>query len=211
MPNLLKIDVSPRGGHSISRALGTIFASAWSEHHSDGKLIERDLARTDLPFVELPWIMAAYSDSATHDAEQRAALAIGNDLIAELKSADQWLITTPMYNFAIPARLKAYIDHIVRSGQTFKTNADGSFTGLLKGKKVTVIVASAGEYTTGSPTEAYDDVKPYLTRILSVIGVTDVTFVQAGSTWKVDSGIADREAYLASHSDLVALLATPRK
>ncbi len=208
MSTLLKIDVSPRGGHSVSRALGTTFAKQWGQDHSDGEVIERDLAKTHLPFVELPWIMAAFSDAATHNEEQQVAIAIGNDLIAELKGADEWLITTPMYNFAVPARLKAYIDHIVRAGQTFSTNADGSFTGLLTGKKVTVIVASAGEYTPGSPTEGYDDLRPYLTRILSVIGVTDVTFVQAGSTWKVDRGITDRETFLAGFSDQLAPLAS---
>ena len=192
--------------YSISRALGATFAEQWSQSHSGGEVIQRDLEKTYLPFVELPWIIAAYSDSATHSEEQRAALAIGNELIAELKRADEWLITTPMYNFSVPARLKAYIDHIVRTGQTFRTNADGSFTGLLTGKKVTVIVASAGEYTPGSPIEAYDDLRAYLKRILSVIGVTDVTCVQAGSTWKVDRGNADREAFLAGFSDQVAAL-----
>jgi FMN-dependent NADH-azoreductase len=208
MPTLLKIDVSPRDGHSISRALGTTFAKQWSQSHSAGEIIERDLAKTQLPFVELPWIMAAYSEPATHNEEQRAALAIGNDLIAELKSADEWLIATPMYNFAVPARLKAFIDHIVRAGQTFNANADGSYTGLLTGKKVTVIVASAGDYTPGSPAEGYDALRPYLKSILGFIGVTDVTFVQAGSTWKVDRGITDREKFLASFSDQLASLAS---
>jgi FMN-dependent NADH-azoreductase len=207
MPTLLKIDVSPRDGHSVSRALGKAFAKHWIQSHSNGKVMERDLAKTDLPFVELPWIVAAHGDPSTHNEEQRAALAIGNELIAELKSAEEWLITTPMYNFAVPARLKAYIDHIVRAGETFRTNTDGSFTGLLPGKKVTVIVASAGEYTPGSPIESYDDLRPYLKRILAVIGVTDVTFLQAGATWKVDRGITDRETFLASFSDQLAPLA----
>jgi FMN-dependent NADH-azoreductase len=180
----------------------------WSQNHSGGTVIERNLAKTDLPFVELPWIMAAYSDPANHNEEQQAALAIGNDFIAELKSADEWLITTPMYNFAVPARLKAYIDHIVRAGQTFNANPDGSYTGLVTGKKVTVIVASAGEYTPGSPIESYDALRPYLKSILAFIGVTDVTFVQAGSTWKIDRGVTDRETFLASFSDQLASLAS---
>lgn len=208
MSTLLKIDVSPRDGHSVSRALGTTFAEQWGQRHPGGDVIERDLAKTHLPFVELPWIVAAFSDAATHSEEQRAAIAIGDDLIAELKSADEWLITTPMYNFAVPARLKAYIDHVVRAGQTFNTNADGSYTGLITGKKATVIVTSAGDYAPGSPTEGYDDVRPYLTRILSFIGVTDVTFVQAGSTWKVDRGITDRETFLAGFSEQIAPLAS---
>jgi FMN-dependent NADH-azoreductase len=79
-------------------------------------------------------------------------------------------------------RLKAYIDHVARAGQPFRTDADGSFTGLLTGKKLTVIVASVGEYTPGSP---IGRLRPYLKRILFVIGVTGVTFIQAGSLGRV--------------------------
>jgi FMN-dependent NADH-azoreductase len=189
MTTLLKIDVSPRGDHSVSRALSKQFAEEWKQHHSSGLVVERDLSATHLPFVELPWIMAAFSDASTHDDEQKAAIKIGNDLIAELKAADEWLIATPMYNFAIPAKLKAYIDHVVRVGQTFQANPDGTYTGLVTGKKATVIISSAGEYGPGNPAEAFDAEKPYLKSVLGFIGVTDVTFIQAGSTWKVDRGM----------------------
>jgi FMN-dependent NADH-azoreductase len=162
MSTLLKIDVSPRGDYSVSRKLGNQFAEQWKQTHGGGKVIERDLAQTHLPFVELPWILAAYSDLATHSEDQKAAIKIGSDLIAELKEADEWLISTPMYNFAVPAKLKAYIDHVVRAGQTFNANPDGSYTGLVTGKKATVIIASAGDYLPGTPAEGYDAEKPYL-------------------------------------------------
>jgi FMN-dependent NADH-azoreductase len=96
-----------------------------------------------------------------------------DELVAELQKADEYVIATPMYNFGIPARLKAYVDHVVRSGLTFTMNADGSYTGLLSGKKATVIIASAGEYGPGAPTEGLDTLKPYLREILGFIGVTD--------------------------------------
>jgi FMN-dependent NADH-azoreductase len=184
------------------------YATQWGQRYPDGGVIERDLTQTDLPFVALPWISAANGDAIAHNAEQSAALAVGNAFIDELRNAEHWLITTPMYNFAVPARLKAYIDHIVRVGVTFKTHEDGSFTGLLEGKKATVIVSSAGEYTPGSPIEAYDHVGSYLKSILSVIGVTDVTIVQAGATWKVDHGLIDLETYVADFSGQHLLLAS---
>ena len=208
MPTLLKIDVSPRGDHSISRQLGKQFAEQWLHSHSGGKVVDRDLAKTDLPYVELPWIIGAYSDPAQHDDSQKAALQIGNTLIAELKAADEWLITTPMYNFSLPARFKSYIDHIVRAGVTFNANKDGSYTGLITGKKATVIIASAGEYGASSPAESYDMEKPYIRAILGFIGVTDVTFVQVGSTWKVDRGMETRESFVAAQSSQIALAAS---
>jgi FMN-dependent NADH-azoreductase len=197
MSTLLKIDVSPRGDHSISRKLSQQFAEDWQKAHAGSKIITRDLAKTHLPFVELPWIMAAYTDPTGHNDEQKEALRIGNELIAELKEAEEYVIATPMYNFAVPARLKAFIDHIARAGQTFKANPDGSYTGLLTGKKVTVIIASAGAYTPGSSTEGYDAEKPYLKALLGFLGLTDVTFVQAGGTYAVMSGKTTVEEFLA--------------
>ena len=133
MPSLLKIDVSPRDGYSLSRALGAQFADQWLKAHDGGTVIERDLAKTHLPYVELPWIMAAYSDPSSHNEEQKEAISIGNELIAELKSADEWLITTPMYNFAVPAKLNALIELVVRAGQSFNAYPVGSYTGLVQG------------------------------------------------------------------------------
>lgn len=208
MPSLLKIDVSPRDGYSISRALGTQFADHWLQTHEGGTIIERDLAKTHLPYVELPWIMAAYSDPSSHNDEQKEAISIGNSLIAELKSADEWLITTPMYNFAVPAKLKAFIDHVVRAGQTFNANADGSYTGLVQGKRATIILSSAGDYSAGSPAEGYNAETPYLRAILGFIGVTDVVFLQAGGTYKVDRGMQNRDEYLAQFSEQLAAFAS---
>jgi FMN-dependent NADH-azoreductase len=210
MPTLLKIDVSPRGDHSISRKLANQFLEQWKITHPGGSVVERDLAKTHLPYVELPWITAAYSDPSSHNDEQKAALKIGNELITELKAADEWLISTPMYNFAVPSRLKSYIDHIIRAGQTFRANSDGSYTGLITGKKATVIIASAGEYLPGLPAEGYDAEKPYLRTILGFIGVTDVSFVQAGATWKVDRGMVKLDDYLAAHSSQVIAAASAK-
>jgi FMN-dependent NADH-azoreductase len=197
MATLLKIDLSPRGEYSISRKISAEFTAAWEKAHPEGEVVVRDLATTHLPYVEMPWIIATHSDPSGHDEEQKASVAIGNELIAELKAADEYVFSTPMYNFGIPARFKGYIDHIVRAGQTFRVNADGTYEGLLTGKKATVIIASAGEYGAGSPAAPYDLETPYLRHILGFIGVTDVTFLRAGSTWKVDRGMATAEEVLA--------------
>lgn len=197
MSTLLKIDVSTRGNLSISRRLSSLFLSQWREEHADCHVIERDIDTTDLPFLEFPWITANLTRSSARTDQQKALLVPSDELIAELQKADEYVIATPMYNFGIPAKLKAYVDHIVRSGLTFTMNADGSYTGLLSGKKATVIIASAGEYGSDAPAEGLDTLKPYLREILGFIGVTDVTFIQSGSTWKVDSGSQQAEEHIA--------------
>jgi len=95
--------------------------------------------------------------------------------------ADTYVIGAPMYNFSVPAVLKAYIDMIVRAGITFKYSTGGSFEGLLKGKKAIVVTASGADFT---PPEmkGYDFVEPYLRAILGFIGITDVTFVKSHGT-----------------------------
>jgi FMN-dependent NADH-azoreductase len=131
------------------------------------------------------------------------ALAISNELIAELQAADHIVIGTPMYNFSTPAILKAWIDHIVRVGVTFSP----SYEGLLKGKKVTVNVASAGVYTPGSYMEGYNAETGYLKQILGFIGLTDVTFVMAGGTSDIDQGKVARADLIAQYSPEVVAAA----
>ena len=187
MSTLLKIDVSPRGEHSISRKLSNHFATEWQSNHIGGKIITRDLATTKIPYVDLPWIAGAFTAPDQHTDEHKAALRLSDELIAELLEADEVVISTPMYNFNVPAALKAWIDHIVRLNKTFSVGPDG-LKGLAAGKKVTVIIASGSEYTTGSPMESYNLEGPYFNVVLGFIGVTDITIVHAGGTNKVAQG-----------------------
>jgi len=184
MPNLLAVLASPRGDYSVSRTLTAQFVEQWKKDHPGGNFVTRDLQTTKLPFVDLPWIAGAYTPAEQHSPEMAKALEISNELIAELQQADHIVIGTPMYNFATPAILKAWIDHIVRFGVTFSA----SYEGLLKGKKVTVIVASGGVYTPGAFAESYNQETGYLKFILGFVGLTDVTFVLAGGTNDVAQG-----------------------
>ncbi len=186
MPSLLAIQSSPRGDYSISRQLTSKFIEDWKAEHAGGNVVVRDLQKTDLPFVDLPWIAGAYTPAEQHSPEMKKALAASNDLIPELLADDHIVIGTSMYNFSIPAILKAYIDHIVRIGVTFTS----SYEGLVKGKKLTIILASGGVYTPGSPTESYNVAISYLKQVFGFIGVTDVHAVLAGGTSAVDRGLA---------------------
>jgi FMN-dependent NADH-azoreductase len=187
MSTLLKIDVSPRGDSSISRRLGNHFATEWQSNHTGGEIVTRDLATTRIPYVDLPWIGGAFSAPEQHTDEHKAALKISDELIAELLAADEVVISTPMYNFNVPAVLKAWIDHIVRLNKTFSFGPEG-LKGLAAGKKVTVIIASGSEYTAGSPMESYNIEGPYFRVIFGFIGITDLTIVHAGGTNAISQG-----------------------
>ena len=144
----------------------------------------------------MPWIIGSNTPPDTHDDKAKHALVIGDEMIAELRAAQDVVLCTPMYNFNIPAKLKAYIDHVVRSGQTFKINADQSVSGLLTGKRLTVLVSGAGEYEPGSAMEKLDHLTPYLTFVFGFVGMTDTRFVRCGSAWKVDKKMETLEAHV---------------
>lgn len=184
MSKLLVVETSPRGDYSISRAMTRRFVEAWRAAHPGGDVIERDLVETLLTFVNAPWLQAYFTPPEQHSPEMKEALALSDVLVAELLAADELVIATPVYNYNVPAALKAWVDHIVRKGMTL--GVDGK--GLVTGKKATVLIASGGVYTEGSPIRDRDIAPQYLRLVLNVIGITDVTVVAGGGAKAVDLG-----------------------
>ncbi len=200
MPTLLVIESSPRGDYSISRNLTSQFVKDWQRGHPEGRVVMRDLMKTDLHFVNAPWLGAYFTPPEKHSSEMKQLLRLSDELVAELLAADHIAIGTPVYNYNVPAVLKAYIDHIVRKGLTLGFAGEG----LVTGKTCTVLLASGGVYTEGSPIQDRDIATLYLRLILKVIGITDVTFVAAGGSKVVDLGETSREHYLAAFQGPIA-------
>jgi FMN-dependent NADH-azoreductase len=74
MPTLLYITISPRGDYSISRQLGHAAVQAWKTRNPEGRVIERDLAKTALTFVDFDWIAGAFSPPEHHNENIREQL-----------------------------------------------------------------------------------------------------------------------------------------
>ena len=176
MSTLLAIEVSPRHEFSTSRKLTALFVDQWKAAHPGSAVVVRDLMKTPPPFVDFAWIGGAFTPREQHSPENVAAIRVSDDLIAELKAADHIVIGTPMFNFSIPAVLKAYIDQIVRVGVTVSPNN----VGLLTGKKATIILASGSDFSVGSPVEKYNQASGYLCQVLAWIGINDVEIILAG-------------------------------
>jgi len=196
MATLLKIDSSPMGEHSISRKLTSHFAASWRKAHPGGEVISRDLTRTELPPINANWVGAAHTPQDALSREQREALAVSDELIAELQRADEYVFGVPMHNFSIPSTLKLWIDQVARAGKTFSYGADGP-KGLLTGKKATLLVASGGVYEHGSAMASLNFVTPYLRAVFGFLGVTDVTIIAAEGTAQLMSGQIDPQTFLA--------------
>jgi FMN-dependent NADH-azoreductase len=189
---LLRIDSSARR-NSVSRQLTQRFVETWKQENPTGKVMERDLATTNLPLITDEWTHAAYSDPATLTPAQLETLSISDALVDELLAADTIVIGAPMYNLTVSAPLKAWIDQIVRVGRTVLWGPSGS-EGVLKGKKVVVLTSRGGAFRPGTPTAQYDHQEPYLRHILGFIGLTDVTFIHAENQKPGDLAEPSRDA-----------------
>ncbi|WP_127751799.1 NAD(P)H-dependent oxidoreductase [Devosia sp. 1566] len=192
MPKILVVETSPRGEASISRQLTKRVVSNWRLLNQDGEVVTRDLAVAALPHVTMPWLSAYFTPPNTHTPDMAAQLRLSDALVEELLAADELVIATPVYNYNIPASLKAWIDHIVRKGLTL--GFDGK--GLLTGKKATVIIASGGIYGAASPIEHLNFAPRYLESILNVLGITDVTIIHGEGAKAVDLGEATMDKFV---------------
>jgi len=200
---LLQIDASPRQD-SVSRLLTSHFAENWKQQVPSGQVVHRDLANSPLGLITDDWIAGAFSNPAQHSAAHRSALQYSDKLIEELHSADVIVIGDPMHNFTISARLKAWLDQVVRYGKTFSFGESGA-KGLLTGKKVYVFTSRGGAYEPGTPTAQFDFQEPYLRHVLAFIGLTDVTFIHAENQSKPELAPAAKAAAMQKIEDAVAV------
>ena len=172
MNKILRVDASMRTEGSVSRQLIDQLISRLSQDDETHVTI-RDLSK-GIDIIDEAWIGANFTDPADRSPEQAAALSGSDTLVNELKDADTVVIGTPIYNFHVPAALKAWIDMVARARETFRYTENGP-EGLLSGKKVYVIVTSGG---TVLGSEA-DFITNWLTFVLGFIGLNDVTFIDS--------------------------------
>ena len=171
--NILQVEGSGRSNGSITRTLTAEVVEALTARHGDVSLVTRDLA-DGIGLIDERWIAANFTPDEERNDIQRAALAESDALVAELKAADVLVIGAPIYNFGVPAALKAWVDMIARARLTFRYSDKGPI-GLLEGRKAYVVVASGG-----TPIDSeIDFATPYLRQALRFIGITDVEVIAA--------------------------------
>ena len=189
---ILEISASARGDGSMSRLLTRDLLDALEARHGDVSITRRNVAE-GLPFVDADWVVATNTPEEDRTEAQRQTLAFSDELVEELVAADILVIGAPIYNFSVPASLKAWIDLVARVRRTFRYTENGPI-GLLEGKKAFVLVPSGG-VPVGSPV---DFATPYLRHALSFVGITDVHFVGAqGADRGNDQALDDARARIA--------------
>ena len=170
---VLEVAASGRNKDSVSRMLSADLIEALEARHGDIALTRRDLSH-GVSLVDEAWINANFTAVEDRTASQREALAESDALVAELEEADVVVIGMPVYNFGIPAALKAWVDMITRARLTFRYTGNGP-EGLIKGKKAYIVLASGG-VPVDSP---LDFATPYMRQALGFIGIDDIEVIAA--------------------------------
>ncbi|RRQ22764.1 FMN-dependent NADH-azoreductase [Thiohalobacter thiocyanaticus] len=197
--NVLTITASARQSGSISRRLVAQTLAALRERHPGLRVQTRDLA-AGLPLLGADWIEANFTPPAQRGAGQQRTLALSDTLVRELQAADLLVIGTPIYNFSIPAALKAWIDLVARAGVTFRYTENGP-QGLLRGKQALILIASGGT-PVGSE---IDFASGYLRHVLGFLGIEDVTVIAADRIMQQQD-----EAVVAAEQGIAAAVETMR-
>ncbi|MEJ8561429.1 NAD(P)H-dependent oxidoreductase [Yoonia sp. GPGPB17] len=170
MTTVLHINASGTKEGSVSRAA----TDTLLQELSPTQVITRDLAEAPLPQIDETWITTRLIPQDELTQADRDVLALSDTLIEEIKAADIILIGMPMYNFGMPAALKAWIDLIARPKVTFSYTENGP-VGLLTNKKAIVAVASGG-VPVGAP---MDFATPHMEQVLRFVGIEDITVLTA--------------------------------
>ena len=174
MSNVLIIESSARQQDSISRQLTRQFISHWQAAHPADRITLRDVALNPVPHLDANLLGGWMKSAEQRNDDEQVSLDRSDELTDELLAADVLVMAAPMYNFSIPSTLKAWLDHVLRAGVTFKYTATGP-QGLLTGKRAIVLTARGGIHAGATS----DHQEPYLRQVMAFIGIHDVTFIHA--------------------------------
>ena len=204
MPKLLHLACSPRSD-SESAAGAHVFLDRFREVRPDWEIDAMNLWREPLPEFEGYLLEAKYAriGGKSFTNSQQDAFAVAERLALRLSLADRVLISTPMWNFSIPYKLKQWLDVIIQPGLTFRFDPALGYLPLLKDRPTVVIIASGSDFITSMNRSRIDMATPYLREALRFIGICDVRFVPIGPT----TGSAEpiRTAREAAHRRLAEM------
>ena len=180
MKKILHIISSPRGEASFSIKLGNAIIAKIKASHPDSTVTEFNLVEQHFPHLEEAHLTSFFTPAESRSVALQEAVKHSDDAIQALRDADIIVIGAPMYNYSIHSSLKAWLDHIVRAGVTFRYDASG-LHGLLENKKVYIAESTGGIYSEG-PMQGNDFVAPYLKTVLGHIGLTDLKVFRVEGT-----------------------------
>lgn len=187
MKKVLHIVASPRGAESRTLRIADALIKKMQKDLPGAKIDTLNVFSEKLPEMNITRVNGKYMLMGGQELSGDA-VAAWEEIKAHVSrflAADIIVISTPMWNYGIPYRLKHYIDIVWQPGFMFKYTENGP-VGLAAGRKVYVVSTRGGDYTPGTPGEAADQITPYLKAILGLAGITDLTFI-SGQPMDVNS------------------------
>ncbi|MFI5707943.1 FMN-dependent NADH-azoreductase [Kribbella sp. NPDC051620] len=212
MTTLLRVDASIRIDGSVSRALADSAEAAWRAEHPDGVVVRRDLGQHPIPSNVWPAVISAKMgfDAApdADRAESAGALALAEDIVAEIKNADAVLLAVPLYNYGISQHVKTWMDVLLAEPELAADRP-------LAGKPIIFTLARGGGYGPGTPRDGWDHATPYLERIFgdvfgmnirkAVAELTLASVTPAMAELVPASKIAEEEAHVSAREHAIAV------
>ncbi|WP_209000542.1 NAD(P)H-dependent oxidoreductase [Labrenzia sp. DG1229] len=182
MTQLLRINSSSRLEGSHSAAVADACEAEFRQKHPGCRVITRNVADGSIPLIAQKTIEGFYAPQDALTDDLKAATVLSDELIAEIQGSEMLLLAVPIYNFSIPAALKAWIDQISRIGHTFSMDETG-FKGLVKARRAVIVCAYGAEgYLPEEPFAAANFLEPYLRFLLSFLGIKDIRFISVQGT-----------------------------
>jgi FMN-dependent NADH-azoreductase len=176
--NLLHIDSSILGDHSVSRKVSAAAVAAIAAANPGAKVTYRDLDASPAPHQSGALMAARGVDPAARSPDQARAVAEADAILEEFLAADTVVIGAPMYNFGIPSTLKSWIDHLAVAGKTFSYSEAGP-KGLAGGKRIILASSRGGFYGPDSPAAPLQHQESYLRGFFAFIGIPELEVVSA--------------------------------
>ncbi|AYD00829.1 FMN-dependent NADH-azoreductase [Neorhizobium sp. NCHU2750] len=180
MSSILLVTSSPRGDESLSTKIANEFVDKLKAKTPDATVVTHDLGKNPIPHLDTVTTSAIRKPAEARNADEAAAAATSDKLVAELLAADTVVLATGLINFNIYSTLKSWIDNVARAGMTFRYTAEGP-QGLATGKKVYIVLSAAGIYSEG-PAMVMNHAIPYLKTVLAFMGMTDVEVIYVEGT-----------------------------
>lgn len=202
---ILRIDASARVDRSLSRALADRFVEQWKHLRPDDDWILRDVGMNPPPFVTQAFIQAAFTKPVDRTPQDWATLEPSDELIAEVKTADLILLVTPMYNYGVPAALKAWFDQVIRVNETFSFDlkrGDRPLCPVQRGKEL-VLLTSTGEFGFQQHRVRENHLDPHVETMSYLLGVETVHRI--GIEYQEFGDQRHQESKNKAHADVVDL------
>ena len=197
---LLHVDSSILGDNSVSRKITAGIVEALRAGSPGMDVTHRDLVAEPIGHLSGAYL-AGQSADVKHDQALQEELDLGGRALAEFLAADVVVVGAPMYNFAVPSQLKAWVDRILVAGKTFRYTESGA-EGLVHGKRIVIAVSRGGKYE-GTPHQALEHQESWLRGVFGFMGLKDVEVIRAEG---VAYGPEAREASLKAALDEAQVL-----